>query len=157
MFHDSNHYVLINEKNNLNTVNDQIRPQFRIAPLSIKPRGVKAILRNKAPFEKAPRGATSIFRYNHCFTLFAASKEVNTILLFVFYWIFYVTTLRKPKKQTKLQNVVLKPPKIIIEWILSAWNNISCEAIGKSFKSCALTTALDGDENDQIHCFKLKY
>ena len=23
----------------------------------------------------------------------------------------------------------------------------------KSFKSCALTTALDGDEDDQIHCF----
>ena len=45
--------------------------------------------------------------------------------------------------------MVQKPPKIIIEWILSAWNNISCEAIGKSFKSCALTTALDGDENDQ--------
>ena len=34
--------------------------------------------------------------------------------------------------------MVIKSRKIIVEWILSAWNNISCEA---------LTTALDGDEN----------
>ena len=46
------------------------------------------------------------------------------------------------------------PRKVIVEWILSAWNDISCETIRKSFKSCALTTALDGDEDDQIHCFK---
>ena len=56
------------------------------------------------------------------------------------------------KNKNKLQNVVIKPRKIIVEWILSAWNDISCEAIRKSFKSCTLTTALDGDgdENDQI-------
>ena len=52
----------------------------------------------------------------------------------------------KQKKTTNLQNVVLKPRKIIVEWILSA--------IRKSFKSCALITALDGDENDQSHCFQ---
>ena len=61
-----------------------------------------------------------------------------------------VTTLRKPKKQTKLKNVVIKPPprKAIVEWIPRAWNNISCETIRKSLKSCALTIALDGDEDD---------
>ena len=58
------------------------------------------------------------------------------------------------KTQTKLQNVVIKPQKVIVKWILSSWNDISCETIQKSFKSCALTTALDGDEDDQIHCFK---
>ena len=41
------------------------------------------------------------------------------------------------------------PRKVIVEWILSALNDISCETIRKSFKSCALTTALD--EDDQIH------
>ena len=56
------------------------------------------------------------------------------------------------------------PRKVIVEWILSTWNDISCETIRKSFKSCALTTALkqrfghphphDGNEDDQIHCFK---
>ena len=76
------------------------------------------------------------------------------IVLFVFYGIFHVTTLRKPKK--KLQNVAIKPSprKVIVEWILRAWNDISCEIIRKSFKSCALTTALDGDEDDQIQSFK---
>ena len=60
------------------------------------------------------------------------------------------------KPKTKLQNVVIKPPSrnVIVEWILSAWNYFSCETIRKSFKSCALTTALDGDEDDQIHYFK---
>ena len=60
------------------------------------------------------------------------------------------------KKTTKLQNVVIKPPsqKVIVGWILRGWNDISCKTIRKSFKSCALTTALDGDEDDQIHCFK---
>ena len=68
--------------------------------------------------------------------------------------------LRKPKKKKKLQNVVIKPRKayprkVIVEWILSAWKYITCETIRKSFKSCALTTALDDwDEDDQIHCFK---
>ena len=38
------------------TVNDRISPQFRIAPLSIKPPGVKAILRNKPPFRLSPQG-----------------------------------------------------------------------------------------------------
>ena len=63
----------------------------------------------------------------------------------------------KQTKKPNYRNVVIKLRNIIVEWILSAWNNTSCEAIRKSFKSCALTTALDGDENDQIHCFKLKY
>ena len=60
------------------------------------------------------------------------------------------------KNTTKLQNVVIKPPprKIIVEWILRAWNDISCETIRKSFKSCALTTAPDGDGDDQIQCLK---
>ena len=62
--------------------------------------------------------------------------------------------LRKAKQLTKLQNVVINPRKVIVEWILSAWNNIACETIRKSLKSCALTTELDGVEDDQIHCFK---
>ena len=37
----------------------------------------------------------------------------------------------------------------------SVWNDISCETIRKSFKSCAsTTTALDGDTDDHIHSFK---
>ena len=60
------------------------------------------------------------------------------------------------KKETKLQNVVIKPPpwEVIVEWILRAWNDISCGTIRKSFKSCELTTALDGDEDNQIQRLK---
>ena len=55
--------------------------------------------------------------------------------------------LRYEKKKKKKKKIVVKKPrKIIVEWILSAWNNISYEAIRKSFKYFALTTALDGDE-----------
>ena len=42
----------------------------------------------------------------------------------------------------------MKPPlrKVIVEMILSAWNDISCETIRKWFKSCALTyVAILGD------------
>ena len=63
-------------------------------------------------------------------------------------------SLRYENQKKKLQNVVIKPRKVIVEWILRAWNDISCETIRKSFKSCALTTALDGDEDDQIQRFK---
>ena len=68
--------------------------------------------------------------------------------------LLYATTTKKT--QAKLQNVVIKTPprKVIVEWILRAWNDISCKTIQKSFKSCALTTALDGDEDDEIQCFK---
>ena len=60
------------------------------------------------------------------------------------------------QKKNKLKNAVIKPPtrKVIVEWLLNAWNDISCESIRMVLKSCALTTALVGDEDDQIHCFK---
>ena len=61
--------------------------------------------------------------------------------------------LENLKKQTKLQNVVIKTPpsKGYRRMDTSEWNDISCETIRKF---CALTTALDGDEDDQINCFK---
>ena len=64
--------------------------------------------------------------------------------------------LRKPNKQAKITELVIKlPPRNdIVEWILRAWNDISCETIRKSFNSCALTTALDWDEDVLIQRFK---
>ena len=49
---------------------------------------------------------------------------------------------QEEKKITECGNKA-SPRKAIVEWILSAWNDISCETFRKSFKSCALTTALD--------------
>ena len=48
--------------------------------------------------------------------------------------------------------MVIKPRKVIVEWILSAWNDISHAKPSEVIQ----ILPLDGDENDQIHCFKPK-
>jgi len=40
----------------------------------------------------------------------------------------------------------------MLDWVKSAWD--SADLIKKSFKSCALTVATDGSEDDEIHCLK---
>ena len=52
----------------------------------------------------------------------------------------------------------LKPPprRTIVNWILDSWNQLSSEIICKSFKACALTSAIDGSDDKDIHCFKEK-
>ena len=49
----------------------------------------------------------------------------------------------------------LKPPpcRTIVKWILKVWEQISPETI-KTFKSCALNLAIDGAEDEKIHCFR---
>ncbi|RMX41294.1 hypothetical protein pdam_00017738, partial [Pocillopora damicornis] len=42
----------------------------------------------------------------------------------------------------------------IVKWILAAWDGLDKTMIINSFKSCALTVALDGLEDGHIHCFK---
>jgi hypothetical protein len=44
--------------------------------------------------------------------------------------------------------------KLMLEWVKKAWDSISSELLVKSFKVCVLTTAVDGSEDDQIHCLK---
>ena len=41
-----------------------------------------------------------------------------------------------------------------LQWIVDAWNQLPMDTIVGSFKGCGLTTALDGSDDDQIHCFK---
>ena len=43
-----------------------------------------------------------------------------------------------------------------MNWILDLWNQLSSEIIFKSFKTCALTSAIDGSDDKDIHCFKEK-
>ena len=45
--------------------------------------------------------------------------------------------------------------KIYLQWILDAWEQLPNDLIVKSFKGCGLMNALDGSEDDKIHCFKL--
>ena len=50
----------------------------------------------------------------------------------------------------------LKPPPrhTIVNWILDSWNQLPSETISKSFRTCALTSAIDGSEDNNIHCLK---
>uniref|UniRef100_A0A914DMW1 DDE-1 domain-containing protein n=1 Tax=Acrobeloides nanus TaxID=290746 RepID=A0A914DMW1_9BILA len=43
---------------------------------------------------------------------------------------------------------------IYLNWIVEAWKGLSNECIAKSFKACGITNAVDGSEDDEIHCFK---
>ena len=42
----------------------------------------------------------------------------------------------------------------MIAWVLEAWKKLPAEVIKKSFKVCALSSNLDGSEDDQITCIK---
>ena len=44
---------------------------------------------------------------------------------------------------------------LLCEWMKTAWNSIHGETIRNSFLSCAITTNTNGDEDNQIHCFKI--
>ena len=46
------------------------------------------------------------------------------------------------------------PLDTVLEWICAAWEKVSSELVKKSFKTCGVTNAADGSEDDQIHCFK---
>ena len=46
------------------------------------------------------------------------------------------------------------PRRVIVEWILEAWNSLSNDVIKSSFKRCGLNTSVDGSEDHLIHCFK---
>ncbi|KAH7695776.1 pogo transposable element with KRAB domain-like protein [Aphelenchoides avenae] len=47
------------------------------------------------------------------------------------------------------------PPKVYLEWVLEAWNDgVTKENVADSSKCCGITTALDGSEENLIHCLK---
>ena len=50
----------------------------------------------------------------------------------------------------------MKPPSrsLLCEWVKASWAAVSVDMVKDSFLSCAITTSLDGKQDDQIHCFK---
>ena len=40
--------------------------------------------------------------------------------------------------------------EVVLRWIDRAWNEIPVELITKSFKSCGITNALDGTEDEAV-------
>ena len=58
------------------------------------------------------------------------------------------------QEYTAQGNLKAPPRRKIMEWILEAWKNVRIDVIKSSFKSCALNIAIDGSEDELIHCFK---
>uniref|UniRef100_A0A914ELT7 DDE-1 domain-containing protein n=1 Tax=Acrobeloides nanus TaxID=290746 RepID=A0A914ELT7_9BILA len=58
------------------------------------------------------------------------------------------------KEVTKGGNPKPAPMAEYLQWIVDAWDSLPKELISKSFKSCGITNATDGSEDDEIHCFK---
>ena len=50
----------------------------------------------------------------------------------------------------------MKPPSrsLLCEWVKDSWAEVSVDMVKDSFFSFAITTSLDGTEDEQIHCFK---
>ena len=46
------------------------------------------------------------------------------------------------------------PRKLVVEWLIKSWLEISSETLTKSMKSCDLALAIDGTQDDLISCFK---
>jgi len=57
--------------------------------------------------------------------------------------------------RTPAGNLRAAPRSLVVQWIKNAWNSLSKELIINSFKSCGLTTNVNGEEDDQIHCMKV--
>ncbi|PFX13070.1 Pogo transposable element with KRAB domain [Stylophora pistillata] len=55
---------------------------------------------------------------------------------------------------TAAGNMRAPPRREIVQWILEAWDDLDKEIIVNYFKSCALTLAVDGSEDELIHCLK---
>lgn len=58
------------------------------------------------------------------------------------------------KEVTKGGNPRSAPMAVYLQWIVDAWESLPKELIAKSFKTCGITNATDGSEDDAIHCFK---
>ena len=55
---------------------------------------------------------------------------------------------------TAAGNMRAPPRREIVNWIPAAWDGLDKTMIINSFKSRALTVAMDGSEDGHIHCFK---
>ena len=55
---------------------------------------------------------------------------------------------------TAVGNMRAPARREIVKWILAAWDGLDKTMIINSFKSCALTVAVDGSDDGHIHCFK---
>ena len=51
-------------------------------------------------------------------------------------------------------NIKPVPRRLIVEWVIKSWEDISKETLTNSMKSCGLALAVDGTQDELISCFK---
>ena len=68
---------------------------------------------------------------------------------------FYDDWLANGKhKYTDTGNMKPVPRRLVVEWLIKSWQDISNETFAKSMKSCDLALAIDGTQDDLISCFQ---
>ena len=68
---------------------------------------------------------------------------------------FYDDWLANGKhKYTDTGNMKPVPRRLVVEWLIKSWQDISNETFAKSMKSCGLALAIDGTQDDLISCFQ---
>ena len=51
-------------------------------------------------------------------------------------------------------NIKPVPRRLVVEWVIKPWQDISNKTLVKSMKSCGLALAIDGTQDDLISCFE---
>ena len=69
---------------------------------------------------------------------------------------FYDSWLSDPTGHQFTKGGNLKAPSrsSLCQWVKASWDALPSDTVKKSFSSCAATTATDGSEDENIHCFK---
>ena len=68
---------------------------------------------------------------------------------------FYDEWLSNGKHEyTDAGNMKPVPRRLVVEWVIQAWNELSSEMVAASMKSCALGLPVDGSKDEEISCFK---
>lgn len=62
--------------------------------------------------------------------------------------------LHGEKTYTKGENMRAPSMEVCLQWIINAWEELPKDLIIRSFKGSGLSNALDGSEDNLIHCFK---
>ena len=68
---------------------------------------------------------------------------------------FYNDWLANGKhKYTDAVNIKLVPQRLVVEWMIKSWQEISSKTLAKSMKLWGLALAIDSTQDDLIMCFK---
>lgn len=58
------------------------------------------------------------------------------------------------REYTRSGNPKPPPMMVYLQWVCDAWDQLPTDLIKGSFKACGITNAVDGSEDNLIHCFK---